>query len=190
MQDPERYQRVERALAAVDAEIGAAEAQGLLCGMLSAPGNAGRAEWIAQVLADTKPRGDAAKECLTALAELFERTARQLDALEMDLELLLPADEAPLDARARALGKWCQGFLAGMGFGGLKQDTPLTGEVGEALRDLGAISQVELDAVEDEENESAYAELVEYVRVAVMLVRTTLRGQPPAAPSKSGKKLH
>jgi len=189
MQGAEEFQRVDRALTAVESEVGAAEAQGLLCGMLSAPGKAGKAEWIAQVLAETSPRGDAAKECLAVLVALYDRTARQLDDFDMDLELLLPSDDEPLDARARALGKWCQGFLAGMGLGGLKQDTPLSTEVGEALRDLGAISQVELDAVEDEENEGAYAELVEYVRVAVMLVRTSLRGEPPAKPSKDSK-LH
>lgn len=189
MQGTDRYGRVEQALAAIGAVVGAAEAQGLLCGMLSAPGKAGKAEWIAQVLADTSPSGDAAKACLEALVAVYERTEKQLDNLDMDLELLLPSDTVPVAERAQALGRWCEGFLVGVGLGGLKQSTPLAADVAEALRDLGNISRVEVEAAEGEENEEAYAELVEFVRVAAMLVRSSLHEKPAPKPP-AGKHLH
>ena len=37
---------------------------------------------------------------------------------EMEFELLLPDDDAPLEQRATALSQWCQGFLYGFGTGG------------------------------------------------------------------------
>lgn len=191
MQGTEEYQEVEAALAAVGTQVHAAEAHGLLCGLASAPGKADKAVWIAQVLADTQPRGEEAKHLLATLVALYERTVKSLEATELDFQLLLPADEAPLDQRARALGEWCGGFLAGVGLGGVKQDKALAGDVAEALRDLGSISQVELDAAEGEENEEAYAELVEFVRVAAMLVKSTLQtADKPQPPAGKGKTLH
>ena len=191
MQGADDYQDVKTALAAVGTQVGAAEAHGLLCGLASAPGKADKAVWIAQVLADTQPKGDEAKHLLTTLVVLYDRTLKSLDDLDLDFQLLLPADEAPLEARARALGEWCAGFLAGVGLAGVKQDQPLAKDVGEALRDLGAISQVELDADEGEENEEAYTELVEFVRVAAMLVKSSLQAvEKPQVPAGDSKKLH
>jgi yecA family protein len=184
------YQQVDAALRAVEAQTAAAEAQGLLCGMASASNRPDKAAWIAQVLADTEPRGEAAKHCLAVLVGLYDRTLRELDDDGMRFEPLLPDDGVPLSERTQALGRWASGFLAGMGLGGLKQETPLPADVAEALRDLDAISQIELDAVGDEDDEAAYAELAEYVKVAVLLVRAHLR--QPAAPTRdsSGKRLH
>jgi yecA family protein len=189
MEGSVEYAQLSDTLAEVGTQVSAAEAHGMLSGMATAPGEPDKAAWIAQVLADTQPRGEAAKAMLTALVGLYDQTLKALDDAELDFQLLLPADSAPLDERARALGQWCSGFLVGVGLSGLKQDTPLAQEVSEALRDLGAISQVELEAAEDEDNESAYAELVEYVRVAAMVVGSSLRAPAPAKKA-SDKKLH
>ena len=59
----------------------------------------------------------------------------------------------------------------------------LPGEVGEIVRDLTEITRVGVDDGQTTEtNESAYAELVEFVRVGVQLVFEELgplRDQPP-----------
>jgi uncharacterized protein YgfB (UPF0149 family) len=60
----------------------------------------------------------------------------------------------------------------------------LPGEVGEIVRDLIEITRAGVDADQDEQaNESAYAELVEFVRVGVQLLFEELAGarRPPAA---------
>ena len=89
----------------------------------------------------------------------------------MEFELLLPEDEQPIDARTAALAQWCQGFLYGLGAGAVPDASELPGEVGEIVRDLIEISRAGVDAAQDEEsNEAAYAELVEFVRVGVQLL--------------------
>ena len=85
--------------------------------------------------------------------------------------VLLPGDEQPIDARATALGQWCQGFLYGLGTSAIDDVTRLPGEVGEIVRDLSEITRIGVDGSETlETNESAYAELVEFVRVGVQLL--------------------
>jgi yecA family protein len=184
------YQRVDDALQAVGAEVGAAEAQGLLCGMASVSDKPDKAAWIAVVLADTQPRGEDAKVCLTLLVSLYESTLPALDDESMRFQPLLPDDVQPLAERAQALAQWASGFLTGMALGGLKKDAALPQDVREALHDMDAVTQVQLDPG-GEDDEAAYAELVEYLKVATLLVRANLR--PASAPAQNGtpdKRLH
>ena len=83
--------------------------------------------------------------------------------------------------------QWCQGFLYGLGAGSIPGcRAACRGRSGEIVRDLAEITRAGVDAGESEEsNESAYAELVEFVRVgraaAVRGARAGARA-PRAAP--------
>lgn len=161
------YSEIQRALAEAHSLADAAEAHGTLAGSLCAASGYRFEDWLAEIL----PEGQAGPHSTDALRELFERTAGALGGLEMDFAPLLPRDEEPLDARATALGQWCQGFLYGLGSSSLNDIKGLPGDVGEVVRDLSEITQVGVDAEEGlESNEGAYAELVEFVRVGVQLV--------------------
>ena len=69
----------------------------------------------------------------------------------------------------------------------IQDASELPGEVGEIVRDLTEISRADVDdARRHESNESAYAELVEFVRVGVQLVFEELRrARPRAAPRRA-----
>jgi hypothetical protein len=94
----------------------------------------------------------------------------------------LPDDEQPLGERTNSLAHWCTGFLAGLGVGGPMPD--LSAEAAEALQDLqqiamaGFLAQADdaADGAEDEVNETAFFEIVEYVRVVTLILREELRG--------------
>jgi uncharacterized protein YgfB (UPF0149 family) len=103
----------------------------------------------------------------------------------MEFELLLPADEEPIDVRTAALAQWCQGFLYGLGAGAITDATGLPGDAGEIVRDFTEISRAGVDATQEaESNEAAYAELVEFVRVGVQLLFEELGAlRPPSAPA-------
>ena len=89
----------------------------------------------------------------------------------MEFEPLLPDDEQPLNGRANALALWCTGFLYGLGAGSISDLAALGGDVGEIVRDFTEISRATGDDAEgDESNEQAYAELVEFIRVAAQVV--------------------
>ncbi len=89
----------------------------------------------------------------------------------MEFEPLLPDDESPLNGRANALALWCTGFLYGLGTGHISDLEALNGDVGEIVRDFTEISRATGDDADaDESNEQAYAELVEFIRVAAQVV--------------------
>jgi uncharacterized protein YgfB (UPF0149 family) len=102
---------------------------------------------------------------------MFDHTRACLHADDLQFTAMLPDDDEPLAKRTEALGQWCQGFLYGLGTNPIPHADDLPPDIGEIVRDLSSIVQVGVDETEDEEaNESAYAELVEFVRVGVQLL--------------------
>ncbi|MCR9278012.1 MAG: UPF0149 family protein [Pseudomonadaceae bacterium] len=105
------------------------------------------------------------------LIEFFTASLLALDAPTMTFEPLVGADEDPLADRMESLAAFSASFIAGFGAGVGKIDDSLDSEVTELISDLAAISQVETDIDALEENEVDFSELLEFVRVAVVLVR-------------------
>ena len=142
------------------------EAHGTLAGALCAGDSYGLQEWLGEVF----PEGRAGS-AQQGMQDLYDWTRVSLAAGDLQFAPLLPDDAAPVDARAQALGEFCQGFLYGLGTSALPDPEGLPAQVGEIVRDIGAIAHVGVDPGEsDEANEQAYAELVEFVRVGVQLL--------------------
>jgi len=174
------YSDIQRLLLEERSLTDAAEAHGTLSGGLCAASSYAYEDWLREIL----PEGQAAPAAATRLRELYAATAAALHQRDCEFRLLLPEDEQPIDARAAALAQWCQGFLYGLGAGTIRDARALPGDAGEIVRDMVEISRAGVDAGQEEEsNESAYAELVEFVRVGVQLLFEELAAarSPPAA---------
>jgi uncharacterized protein YgfB (UPF0149 family) len=161
----------------------AAENHGMLCGLLCARGPDVERAWI-DLLRDEQ--GEAAPaatevEAGTAawadLSRLYRETIGQLRDEGFVFYLLLPDDGQPLQLRAEAMTEWCQGFLYGLAVGGLEDYTLLPEEVREIAEDIVEISRATTDGEEGESDEAAYSELIEYLRVGVILVFETLEAE-------------
>ncbi len=114
--------------------------------------------------------GDSAGACAGALTELAQQVQASLSDGQMSFDLLLPDDDTDLESRARALALWCHGFVYGLTVGGIEANRPLPGEVGEVIRDFSTLSQAAHEGEAAEEDERAYVELCEFVRVGAQLV--------------------
>jgi len=161
------YTEIQRLLSEQRALTDAAEAHGTLAGGLCAAVGYRFDDWLQEIL----PDGSVDALSSAFLRQLYLETAGALEGPEMQFELLLPEDAEPIDSRTAALGQWCQGFLYGLGTGAIQDASALPGEIGEIVRDMTEITHAGVDEEQAEEtNESAYAELVEFVRVGVQLV--------------------
>jgi uncharacterized protein YgfB (UPF0149 family) len=156
-----------------------AECHGVLCGVLAVSPQAGAEHFIVQLGAlQLIDEPDEAVE--SVLRELFTATDAQLDDEEMSFRLWLPDDQEPLEERTEALGRWCTGLLAGLAAQG--DLSALSGEAAEAVRDLEQIARAGLatgggsdsNALEDEER--AFTEIAEYIRVVALMLREDFRG--------------
>jgi uncharacterized protein YgfB (UPF0149 family) len=167
------FPEVARVLQTLQSSVAAAESHGCLCGALCTTQQYTMESWLDELVAE--PQGAPPTEDQAPLRLLFADTLRALRGDEMEFQLLLPDDDAPLVERAAALSQWCQGFLYGFGTGDPVPRDELAGEVEEVLRDLTHISQASVETGADaEEEEQAYAEIVEYVRAGVQLIHDEL----------------
>ncbi len=175
----EPYTQIQRVLTQERSLADAAEAHGTLAGCLCAAVRYRFEDWLQEILPEGRPQEDARD----TLHGLYADTAGALAGTDLEFQLLLPEDEQSIDARTAALAQWCQGFLYGLGTTVIQDRDGLPGDIGEIVHDLTEITRVEVDGEQDaESNESAYAELVEFVRVGVQLVfdeLEPLRDQPP-----------
>ena len=187
--DPDAMALVDTALRRVGSDVGAVECQGMLAGWLCACGSLTRDVWLKQLVAVERQDDVAVQEACDTLDALRKAMVVQLNDPLLEFKPLLPDDATPLAGRVEALGEWCQGFLMGMALGGIKDLAKLPGDSGEAVRDLVQLARAgSYDLGDDEEDERAYADLVEYVRTAVLLVNEDIN--PSKAPPQMDPTIH
>lgn len=153
-----------------------AECHGVACGLLCRLPEASLDAFIG-LLGTLKLLDEPGTGLNMSLEELLNASRLQLADEDMGLALWLPNDEETLEERTMSLAQWCSGFLAGLGSGGDDSLDAMSDEANEALKDLAQISTADvMDTEESEDDENAFAEIVEYVRVAILIIREDLRG--------------
>jgi uncharacterized protein YgfB (UPF0149 family) len=160
--------------------VSPAELHGLLLGRSCAGAGFDAEGWFddAHELLQTEPESNVRQ----ALLGLQEMVKNELTGDEMAVVLLLPTDDESLSARTTAIGQWCQGFLHGFArLGG----QPMSDDAKEVLHDLAAIARIQDALEESEDGESDYMEVMEYLRVAPLLLFTEFnkKAEPEAKPS-------
>lgn len=158
--------------------VSPAELHGLLLGRSCAGAGFDADAWLADAAnaLEVEP-SDTVRNALIGLQEMVKG---ELSGEDIAIVLLLPGDDAPLTERAAALGQWCQGFISGFGLNAGGKDLSI--EAKEVLQDLVAISQVQDALEESEDGENDYMEVMEYLRVAPLLLFTEL-AKPAVEPA-------
>ena len=164
----EIYEPLQKSLSYVGAVMDAAETHGVLCGLLCAmPPPFNEELWFRTTLGHTSCEDQLAKACQRQLTLLKAYTLSQLSSPHCDFMLLLPEDENPLPERVQALGGWCEGFLFGLNQASIHQ-YPLSQPVQEFIHDVISISHIAPVEQDNEEGETHFTQLVEYVRIGVL----------------------
>ena len=191
------YDDLEGALRRCGSNWVAAQAHGLLCGRLAVRGTAGASAWRDQVLENLDANNALRAECETLLDGMLQITWQQLGGRQSDFDLMLPGDDEDAGLRTQAIADWCEGFLHGLVAD--QQNAPIRERLAQEplsdlIRDMLEITRATVgDEDDDEDNERAYVELVEYIRVAAQLAYeelADLRDAPAAPGGDSAGTLH
>ena len=177
------YAHCTRVLDSANADLGFAEGHGMLCGRICSGEDVDVTGWIREVVGG-EATGDLCR-CEQVLQAVSEETHAQLSSPEFGFQPFLPDDDSPIELRCREFARWCQGFLYGLGASG-RLDLPGLGvDAREVISDLSAFTRL-ASGGESEDFERDYCELVEYLRVGVMLVNEETSGRRRAA-GEAGK---
>ncbi len=195
MQEKVDHDELEEALQRCGSSWDAAQSHGLLTGKLAVAGVGAGPDWMLQVLEGTDEAQAPGSGCRSLLDKLYQSTFWQLTERLSEFEPLLPGDVADAATRTSAMARWCEGFLHGLvsaQHGTALRDRLAAEPLADIIRDMLQITRAELDYDTDiETNEAAYAELVEYLRVAAQLTYEELSdlrrgaGEDPGAGSET-----
>jgi len=178
------YNSLSDVLVKAEADLVASEAHGALCGMICVAGSVELGSWLDQVFEELDLNNLLIKEASQLLVGLFNDTQAQLHDSQADFHMMLPDDNESLTQRTEALADWCQGFTYGLAAGGLKKDQVLPEDTAELIKDMVEIARAGHDlAVDSDEDEDAFMQLHEYVRMGVLLISEEL--QPSHAPPQT-----
>ena len=173
---------LEELLYRIDAAMGAADAHGALCGMICARGTVELSEWVDHVIGEQEQGNELLHDVVHKLSELHQSTLEMMNDATGDFKLLLMDDDDPLAERVETLAAWCQGFIYGLAAGGIKEGSELPEDTAELLKDMIEISRAGHDVddtgveeSDDNDDEEAYMEIEEYVRMGVLLVYEELQ---------------
>lgn len=197
MKSDVNYDNLNDALWRCGATWDAAQVHGLLSSRLAVAGRDAGFDWLQQVLEGSEPSDALRTECTELLSALFEDTRRQLSGRLSEFAPLLPDDSDSASLRATALAHWCEGFLHGLvsvDHGEALRQRLAEDPLADIIRDMLQLTRAAAaDGSDDETNEAAYAEIIEYVRVAVQLAYEELaefRRQPGDSQAAPGDTLH
>jgi hypothetical protein len=167
------HNELDAALRRCGSTWNAGQTHGLLCSRLALAGAEGASRWLAQVLADTDPENTLRTECQAMLEALCTSTWQQLSERQSDFMLLLPDDDDSAQVRTEAMGQWCEGFLHGLvseAHGDELRERLASDPLSDIIKDLLEITRASVGEEADEQaTDNAFAELVEYLRVAAQL---------------------
>lgn len=163
------YQDLADDFAAAGLEHTPAVYQARFCALWCLSEGVDHPHWVAAVLASEPSAGDpeTARHGLLALADA---TAAGLGDEACGWTLALPDDDSPLPHRVAALAEWCDAFVLGLAQAGLGEHPGIEDESREFVADLQVIARVD-DAAATAEDAAALEELVEYVRMGVLVMK-------------------
>ena len=167
-----KFEDVAEALKIMQALTTASEAHGLLCALFSFGAEVKFTAWSDSLMTKSIEEGDVvAASALKTMKKLYDYTKAQFDEKSLSFDLFIPGDDELLRYRAEALTYWIRGFLSGVGLFGLDYENSKDKEVKEAVNDLMKISYMDYkNLTDDEDSENDFIELLEYTKVAVLLI--------------------
>ena len=163
------YDDVNAELMALHAGVLASECHGFMCGYFCASNTITAEVWQDFLLVGIDESVDLG-DCFEILSQLANQVHEQLLADEFSFSPLLPDDNSAISERSSALAEWSAGFISGLGIGGLGDKPKLIDECDEFIKDLVSISRMETAPEEGEDIEGALFEIVEYIRVGVIML--------------------
>lgn len=166
-------EKIKSDLLKLGSETSPYEAHGTVCGLVCGRGDIEPQEWLAltTTATDAIAEGDLlAKEASDSLSHFFFETVSALADNNLKFYPLLPEDDNE-EVCLQGIAQWAQGFLMGLSLAGDEKLSEYPEEVAEFVEAMTSIANAdEYDLAGDDSDEEAITELIEFIRIGVLLV--------------------
>lgn len=171
--------------------VNPAELHGLLTGMLSGGLNLTDLSWQPMLYDYVSEGMGWPTKALQLATQTLDATIVELTGNDLDVELLLPDEEASatLFDMADGLAEWVNHFISGLGLVGAELKKA-SADVKEALTDLEEIAKLGIDEDDDMEEQAQLLEqVIEHVKACVLTIHSEF-GQRPQQPEQTLPTIH
>lgn len=180
---------VQQILSELNITQSPSEVHGNICGFLCV-GEVDKAQAYIQSLLTSVDVQQYEKQ-IKSLVALFKISFEQMGTMSFDFHLLVPDDDEDLALRAKALGLWCYGFSDGMLQAGVDMDELKSEEARDALFHITEIANLDYGLTSvSEDDEKAYVEVYEYVRMSVLMIHTELTSKAAPVDREDNRTVH
>ena len=157
-------QELNRVLKSLNIELSAAEFHGSLIGVLV--GRTKPEDWLIELIGKQESKNAIARESVQFLLKFVSQTQKSLNSADFKFDILIADENHSMSQRLHDLSHWCQGFLYTFALSGTK----LNSEINNIIADFTEFTRVDYSTVNDQENESAILEIIEYIKIGVLLI--------------------
>jgi len=176
MSKPIEYAEMLECLDRAELTLPPAEIQGAACGLLAVDNAADKVKWVKGLIPELALDNVLQKQAILQMGGVFDHAQRAMQDSALQFDLYLPDDDEELIHRLEALQDWCQGFLFGMTLGGIESHDDLPEDTKTLVEDFMNIgSSGDFDIDDEEESETAFTEIAEYVRLGILLINEELQ---------------
>lgn len=175
------YDDLDMSLHRAQVETEPAELHGVMCATICVPPGSDASSWMDEEIFSNLGESAALTQSREMVQQLWQITHEQITGPDCDLALLLPDEDTSLADRSEAFAAWCEGFLYGMGLHGQARLKGLSADSRELMTDMSEFTRLDIEEEDSEDGEAALQELVEYVRVGVLMVYQDLAENESAA---------
>lgn len=173
MENVINYDDVKNLLYKLNTDDTIAGAHGILCGFSCVRSDLKLDDWLNEVLVisiDLENLNE--KAAYETLAQIYNTTLSELGDATLNFQLLIADESYTLREQADTLIQWCQGFLVGLD---LQKISIHDEDMLEMVKDLSEISKLDSEVLDSEENANDLSEIIEFVRMGVLLIQETLQ---------------
>ncbi len=167
-----------------DLLVSAADVHGVICGLMCGGIKLDGKAWLTPFDQLINEGFGIPQGVEPILKEIYDVSEATLKDISLGFELLIPDMEQPIEQRLDAIAEWVQGFLGGFGMVNTNL-SQASEDVQELINDFASIAQISLDFEDDdmESVETAFYEVVEYVRMGVIYCFGELADTPEEQPT-------
>jgi len=164
---PFSYDHFNENLEVLDLPIDVCQLHGILSGCLVAGAPAQAENYLRSLILNRS--GPEVREATNTLFSLITITQAWLTNFGFEFHLLLPEDTSLLPERLESFACWCQGFMKGLDMADLSVDDIDNEDILEAIGHIDDFSDMDASDFDyEEDDEKAYFEITEYVRLSVL----------------------
>ncbi|WP_016954121.1 UPF0149 family protein [Catenovulum agarivorans] len=167
----------------------AAEIHGIICGCLAGGMPFQSGQWRKFVSEFALQEAELTDEVASKMQEIYKATYEQLLDPDFVFDVYIPrTEDIPLAEQAQMLIEWLAAFISSFGATVGERFANVDKEVREAYQDLIAISQMDTEMEESEENLIAFEEVAEYIRMTTIMCFSELGDKSGVQAAEPGAK--